>query len=241
MQFSWGFAVRTAQRLLQAEPDGTFALITFSSRVEQTLDFRQGWLAIVRDLDALRGPGRTPPYGRTALRDALLAATDLFKSPLPGDAIFLVSDGGENASKSKDSEFMGALRVSGVRVFAVVPTLDPSIGARTPGVDRVDWVRGLVTASGGAFVPFHIGTDVKPASGTKGWQLTKSGEEAIASATVGFANQMTHFYRLTVRLPQEVTKPSEWELNVVDSDGKRNKKWVVTYPNQFAPCSGQVG
>jgi hypothetical protein len=58
----------------------------------------------------------------------------------------------------------------------------------------------------------------------------------MSFATVGFANEITEFYRLAIKLPEPLDKPRELQLDVLDANGKRNSHWLVVYPHRLAAC-----
>ncbi len=239
MQKFWDIALLAAKRFISTDQNASLALITFSGEVENRVDFSQGRQRVSDELDALQNLARFSHPDRTALRDAVLAAIDLLKAPKLGDAIFLVTDSRENASNATDPEFTRIALASGVRVFAFVPTQELSDRARTPEAPGgPNWLHGFVTASGGDFASFSPETDTAPDFGPRfSTSLTEAGEEKMGLATVGFANEMTGFYRLTIKLADPLKKPRGWELNVVDANGKTNKQWTIIYPHQLASCS----
>ena len=48
--------------------------------------------------------------------------------------------------------------------------------------------------------------------------------------------QMCEFYRLDLKLPKRVDKPTEWKLEVVDENGRPNRRVEVHYPHRLMPC-----
>ncbi len=71
---------------------------------------------------------KTEPHGKTALFDSIDQALSLLGTPELGDAIYVVSDGGDNHSNVSFSKLKEKLVSHGVRVF-VFPI--PVKGART--------------------------------------------------------------------------------------------------------------
>src|SRR5882672_10388711 len=58
--------------------------------------------------------------GRTALWDAILDSVKMFDRPHLGDAIYVITDGGDNDSKTKQKHVVQALREVGIRLFAFI-------------------------------------------------------------------------------------------------------------------------
>ena len=57
------------------------------------------------------------PRGRTALYSAIEKTISLLNPPQPGDAIFIVSDGGDDAGDASEKTVQDELIESGIRVF----------------------------------------------------------------------------------------------------------------------------
>jgi Mg-chelatase subunit ChlD len=88
------------------------ALVLFSDHIIDSVDFSHSPEEVVHKLAKLpetRGP--------TALFDALKYAADLFGAPLPGDSVYLISDGFENASKVLRAEVRREFLVKGIRIY----------------------------------------------------------------------------------------------------------------------------
>ena len=223
----WKDEISAAKNLLSADQYGSFAMITFSAQVAERIDFAQGRQKISDELTSFETPVKSRPYGRTALFDALAAALDLLRPVQFDDAIFLFSDGGENASKSEHPGLARTFVGTGVRVFALIPTGYISRGSRTPDqAAGPGWIPDLVAATGGDSTTFEIGNGPTPA-----FKPTLTQE-----ATSGFANEIARSYKLVIKLPEALNKQHKWNLQVVDSAGSINRHLRVVYPEQLAAC-----
>jgi len=89
------------------------------------------------------------PQGRTALYDGLAAGLDrLERAVSPRKALILISDGGDNASRSSLEDILSKARHSHVTIFTV-GLFDPDDPDRNPGV-----LKSLAELSGGErFLP----------------------------------------------------------------------------------------
>jgi hypothetical protein len=58
----------------------------------------------------------------------------------------------------------------------------------------------------------------------------------MSFATKGFDEEITDFYRLTLKLPEPLDKPRDLELDVVDRNGKKDSHWLVVFPHRLAAC-----
>lgn len=119
----WGLAF--AQYVVSlAPPETSLALITFSNGIEDTLNFSQSRDALKKEIVRLQSSpldGAKVPR-KTALNDVLVGTLALLRPTIVGDAICLVTDGGENSSRTSQSEMEDLFRTNDVRLFAFFPT-----------------------------------------------------------------------------------------------------------------------
>ena len=94
--------------------------------------------------------------GRTALWSAILNSLKLFDHPHIGDAIYVMTDGGDNASKVTKKYVTQTLAETGVRLFAFVFQQ-----ARRPSEEELGpiYVKQIVDDTGGAMIAY-VGTDL---------------------------------------------------------------------------------
>ncbi len=239
--WKWMSGIAAAEGLyLSAPPDTALALMTFAGKVENRVDFSQGVNVVAGKLKQLEGKGwsKSPPgMGRTALTDAIVGALDLLGPRRLGDAIYLVSDGGENASKVKESRGAARLLSSGVRLFAFFP-IAPSV-PRPFVLEEFDVMRNVAHVaedSGGDFVicmpgglpgpPYDWPHDL-PVFGTT--------RKALHAARA-MDQMVTEFYRLELELPKEVDKPTKWRLEAAKLMAGKNVHLRVNYPHKLQPC-----
>jgi Ca-activated chloride channel family protein len=106
--------------------------------------------AAASDMPALESELRSfRPQGRTALYDGLIAALDrVERGTRPRKALILISDGGDNASRSTLNDVLGRARRSNVTIFTV-GLFDRDDPDRNPGV-----LKSLAQSTGGErFLP----------------------------------------------------------------------------------------
>jgi hypothetical protein len=100
-----------------------FALVLFSDHILETIDFSQDRGAVHRRLDKI---SKDPEFikrdvrGRTALFDALQTAFHLIDSPTSADSLFVITDGGDNVSKTRSKDILKMLSPSMVRIFTLL-------------------------------------------------------------------------------------------------------------------------
>src|SRR5580765_6241586 len=114
----WQIAREAVEDLLAQSPaDVSIGLLTFSDQVHDVFAFSQGRSTISRWLR--EGASQRPNVrGHTALRDAIQASLRMLEPFHPGDAVYAITDGGDNASHVSVDKTTTALRESGVRLFA---------------------------------------------------------------------------------------------------------------------------
>lgn len=91
------------------------SVVPFSDHVIDTIGFDTPKNEILKKLSELRDG-----HGHTAFYDSLIYGAGLFGTPEPGDAIYAITDGGDNQSKSNESEVEREFLSKGVRLFAFV-------------------------------------------------------------------------------------------------------------------------
>jgi Mg-chelatase subunit ChlD len=230
----WDLVLRAASDVAaHAPPDSSVALLVFNDKVKQKVDFSAGPKAVLERIAQVRA-GRTPdrlPAGRSPLLDAVLEGLKLLEPATPGDVIYAISDGGDNASKSSPVAVQKALVSAGIRLFAFL-VVDYPEELRVPEKEAalIDFLQ-LVQATGGSAL--HL-------SRTQWSELRYPVEErdrlALKAATEGLYLQMAQFYRLEVDLPEPVTKPRRWKLEMVNERGAKMKEWQVAYQTTLLPC-----
>jgi len=183
-------------------------------------------------LEALR-QGDYPNSGITALRSAVLDAVKMFGTPLMGDTVYLISDGGENNSKAQEIDVDGALGSSGIRLFALMVSSE-EIGIRSRKISEENgaaMLRDLVRAGGGTLVPKFGSTGV--ASDLLG---KKAKESQLGKEVSRQIDQLLNFYRVDITLPEPADKPRKLNLILKGFDKETSGKLEFIYPAFLAPC-----
>ncbi|MGA2076046.1 MAG: hypothetical protein ABSH52_21365 [Terriglobia bacterium] len=67
--------------------------------------------------------------------------------------------------------------------------------------------------------------------------MSEEVQDAVDLTFRRFYQQMGRFYRLDVRLPETVEKPTKWKLEVIDTNGKPIRGVEVHYPQELMPCA----
>lgn len=197
------------------------ALVLFASDVIETLDFSHSGKEILERVRQLGDGQSVARKGKrqTALLDAALQAGALFGMLEAGDAIFVITDGGDNESHARSSEVEQKLSAAGVRFFAFVlsdqyiAAMDELLEARETLSDLARWTGGTV---------LEVDSPVSLGSRTE-------------ASLNRLYDQMARFYRLGLGVVGTDEK-SHWRLAVLDSQGRARKDLTVTYPRQLPAC-----
>ena len=207
-------------------PQAELALATFSTRVEANVRFGQGREAVREAIRGLnpRSNGAPKPSGETALNDAILEAANMFGSPQPGDAIYAITDGLENESKTTTVKVRQYLEQRNIRLFASV--INNSRFVPLPqGPAGPELLGNTAKETGGYYTILE--TD----------RLKNSALGASANALRLLYSLMSSFYLLDIELPKDPDKPQELKLTVVDANGGKKKGAVALHPQNMFPCA----
>jgi hypothetical protein len=219
----WRIAREAADDLLAETPgDVPIAMLTFSGQVRDVLDFSQGRPAIAKWLK--EDPGQRPnrKYSRTtALFDAILEALKLLQPVQPGDAVYAITDGGDNASLASARKTKSALLHSSVRLFAFLFEEPPFEEGKASLLSMANDSGGFLFAvsghgpvEGGFPLDTRVYVDDHP---EKVWSLTQL-----------LNLQVNGFWTLEVAAPSS-NKASSMKLEVAGDEGKIRKDVWVAY------------
>lgn len=197
------------------------ALVLFSGRIIDSLDFTHSPSEIINKLTHL-----PPGKGTTALLDSIDYAAGLFQRSEPGDAIYLISDGGDNYSKLHVGSLEKKLLANGIRLFAFYTQ-----GKLTPESEEdrqgAALLASLTEITGGTIV--NLDVDSSSAS-----------RERLKTALQRLYQVMADFYEVKIEVPPNaIRKEISWELHVLDERGNKMKDIKLLYPKRLVP-SGDI-
>ena len=226
----WRIAREAIEDFLTETPaEVQVALVTFSSKIHDILDFSQGRSSIIEWLK--RGPSqRSDIKGSTPFFDAASAAAKLLEPALPGDSIYAITDGGDNSSRISKTAAKQRLLQSQIRLFVFLfaepmPTEEERSGpesvmalARDTG-GFVFGVSGHPSAGGASFLP----------SGNFEYDYDEHTRERIRLYTQALNIQVNGFYTLHLDAPLQPGKTGRVSLDIVDGKGIARKDVAFTY------------
>jgi VWFA-related protein len=231
MAEKWGRALAPASTLAESNlPNTELALLIFGTSIYEQIGFSEGHTLIARRLRQLTKDSKDATkfvHGKTALYDSLLAGLQLLGTTTSADIIYVISDGGDNASRAHVDELTRRLTASGVRLFVSLVVSEAGQRSRTPEeVQGPTDLSELVRKTGGEIIePF----------GLRAYVDAKVMEQ-VSAALNNFHHNMLHASLLEVELPGPPDKKRNWELKPSAENRKRWKDVRIIYPEELEPC-----
>ncbi|HEX6802375.1 MAG TPA: VWA domain-containing protein [Terriglobales bacterium] len=205
-----------SEHVIESSPaQAQFALIVFATKVLESTDFGHSRADIVHAIDRAT---RSAAQGPTALRDALLKASDMLGTSQLGDAVLVLSDGIDEGSKTSPGTLEQAYLTKGTRAF-LLEIRDQYRG--TPEEVRAEEEsEALVVRTGG------MARTIPRPDATRIEYATRQIEDALSN-----------YYIVEIGPVEAAEKPVSLELELVDSSGRRRKDVDLSYPHKIVPCS----
>ena len=230
----WQIAREALEDLIAETPaDVKVALLTFSSQVHDVFDFSQSRSSIAAWLKE-EPRRRAEIKGRTALYDAVLAATKLLEPTRSGDAIYIITDGGDNSSQISETGIRKLLLQSRIRLFVFLLAEQSPF---QPEESRRDYLMELSRATGG-FV-FGVAGHAAGASFLPSWDFeydyNERTREKIRLYTQVLNIQVNGFYTLQLEAHLQPNKLRKVSLEIVDGRGQPRKDIAFTYSTLLPP------
>ena len=237
----WVTAHSIASHISRTTLENTLlALLLFSDKVNEQIDFAKGTRALA---DRLAEIGKDPSYakeylrGKTALRDAVLAAMQLLRKPGFSDSIYVIGDASDNKSRHGFHDVRDALVSKGVRLYVSMLSFGSVAGlsgwSRQSEESDPRESSELAVASGGLVLGrMGVGPFRKERYNLNEKQRGST-EAALNSMYLG----MTRNDLIEIELPQAVDNWTKWSLELSPQQKKAHKERLVVYPQELAPCS----
>jgi hypothetical protein len=232
-QNKWRIALSAASELVSAaSPRTQISLFTFSNKVERRWELTSEHSSMDEWLRAPSTQGISALKGKTALFTAVMEALQELDPAQTGDAIYVITDGGENASAESKSRVDFALRASGTRLFTFLLNNGPTL-RQDQEAGRLD-LHDLTLRSGG------FGTSVGPYPLTDATDKAYIYDENVAARIRAWTQvlkaEIGTFYTVRINTPLQASKSEKWTLEVVDARGRKRKEVIVTYPQPLMRC-----
>ena len=214
------------------------ALLIFNNDVTEAVDFTQGNSAVGDKLQQIVGDHnyvKANVKGRTALRDAILAGLHFLERPSSADALYVLTDGDDNASKHSAADLRQHLALTSVRLFAVLLRNEVDDRDRTPmelsGPVELSEIAGK---SGGEILSTAAWHGKLVALSVNSKAKLKSQETLARLYQTILGDQL-----LEIELPFLIAKDEHWELKLSDDARRQWKRTHITYPTTLAKCSSE--
>jgi hypothetical protein len=220
----WGVGLATADYAVDVVPaSATVALVTFSDKLQrESSGFENPKVVGTRVVDLKR----TEPHRMTRLFDSIHQVLTDFTELQSGDAIYLVTDGGDNKSVISPGKLRQELIVRGIRVFLfLVSSLNVFHTAEE--LDGASEIQRLAEFTGGDIVPISAAA----IAGADRAQLEKLAPHIVS--------EVESVYRMELGISAP-GKPAH--VKVSFTDRKRARNGHIAYSHEIAPClpSGAV-
>ncbi|MBZ5539616.1 MAG: VWA domain-containing protein [Acidobacteriia bacterium] len=232
----WELARAMAAHIaLSRLPNSEMALILFSDKIIEQVDFSQGTKLVTERLNqigAQRDYTKKNVRGTTALLDSILAGFRMLDAPTSADVLYAITDGGDNKSHSKVRNVERTLVSAGVRFYASLFSSEFGPGVQALGTTSPEDIADIAKATGGEVLGM---VGVTPA-GDVDYQLTDERKRAFSDALQRMYLAMLLNYRVEVEFPQPVKKWSDWTLRLSSEKRRQFKDAQVGFPSRLAPC-----
>jgi hypothetical protein len=217
-----------------APPQTSIAFMGFSRTVLDTERFAEDAPELLKNLSALVKVCEQPRKGLhlTALYDAISSARSTLGVGKIGDVICALTDGEDNKSQTTTRAVEEELLSGRIRLFGVV-MLHPLRSARAPEGIGPEKLYSMAEATGGNGLNLPYTASEPPFK----YMDATSSTDAVNFALQRLFLQMGEFYRVEMRLPETVEKPTKWKLEAVNTDGKPMRGVEVHYPQELMPCA----
>jgi hypothetical protein len=216
-----------------------FALVVFSDRLIETVDFSRG-NDFVRErvAELAKDPVLAKKEGNSGSRifDALKVGFALIVNPTSADSLLVITDGYDEGSETNPAEILNLVSGSMARVFsirAISPALATKPRSWTLAPDEFD-LNYVVQMSGGR----TLGPVDLNKAGLLGSSDNPEGRRA-------FSEQLVQFYRgilqndlLTIEISPNVKKLEAVRLSFSDRSGGQLDHAQIFYPQEIGPCAG---
>jgi hypothetical protein len=231
------FTFDLADELLSRLPPGTeVGFLVFAKAATGSLALTTDRETIRQQLQNLRDDQQLQKKlkGTTALLSAIHESLASFGNPQDGDALYIISDGRDNASNLDWHKLNEEVLQQRVRVFAMQPKLVED-GGPVPDEASND-LEDIVTSTGGLAIVLpllgrvgHSRLSLSPPLRDPTGKPTE-----VATRLDLQVRLITSLSKIVVQLPEPPGKALGWELRF--SEPKASKDLILIYPHTLPPC-----
>jgi len=227
----WGRVLAPAFNLAGTRlADTQMALLIFNEKIIEQIGFDGGQQAVAARLRELESDVKSASKlvrGRTALSDALVAGLQLLDNPTSADILYLVSDGGDNASHAHFDEVGRRLTSSGVRLFVSAVFNELEARGRSPEeIYGPEELIRLAKITGGEVISPYA----------RGVPISRKDREQFVARVFEFHASMIEDYLLEAEFPESLDKHRTWELKLSKQKREQWKNATILYPTELPAC-----
>jgi hypothetical protein len=230
----WHIARDAVADLLSAAPKETqVSLLTFSTQIVRRFKSADGHRPIEDWLSSGNVRHAADVKGMTALYSTIHNTLEEMKPAQAGDAIFVITDGGDTEGTESVSQVIRELQLAGIRLFAFL--LNDSLGTHPSARDLYD----IAKASGGlTFVvnPFSAGTGWAGSGFHRQYDYNQDKGKIVQADSRWAMAAITNFYVLTVNGADIAARSGNWELELTGRFANKKKETTLTYPMAIDAC-----
>jgi von Willebrand factor type A domain len=220
----WKVALQTAADMVVSAPAGTaFGAVTFGAPGTLQLELTADKQKVLSFLSSMRDAERVGKGGHTPLYDSILQAVDILGVSQPNDALFVMTDGGENASKATRAKVLSTFEKSPLAMAGLLFVESH----RTPEEVSVQMDLQEIAANSGGMM-YGVSGDLLRRF--KPYEIV----EEIRKALTVWDAILYHAYALQIQ--SDAHKREKVTLSF-DSKDKALRSVKLVYSHRLPPCS----
>jgi von Willebrand factor type A domain len=232
----WRIALAAASEFVSsAPPSWQISLMTFADHVKEKFEAADGRKPIEGWLRSAAASRPAELKGHTALYETVMEALKELHPSRPGDAIYVITDGGENYSAETMSHLDHDLRAANTRLFAFL--FDDYVVLPVQDFHPRE-LEDLTHNSGGFII--SLTPHARGPKFPRLYDYDDRTERSIRESARIIGEQIGNYYVLGVQPQVAASKPEDWKLEVVDTQGHARKDVTVAYPHKLAGCPTQT-
>jgi len=213
----WGVGLLASGFASDAVPlNAAVMLLTVGEKITQKSKDFQTRSEVQQEILSLKDQA---PAGRTPLLDSIERAASMFGVPQFGDAIYLVSDGGDNKSTVTLSKLQPQLIERGIRVFSFSVRQPSAYEEQGPNPNLM---KDLAAFTGGYFFEFPE-------------YPSKQEQTEMPRLALRIAKQVQELYRVELGIPEPELRNKHLKI-VLANQANRRDVIKVAYPRQLRRC-----
>jgi hypothetical protein len=253
----WKIAREAAAAFLNlAPPQAEISLSTFSATIARTFQSSDGRKAMQDWIESPESMRASELKGKAAIHQVIIETAKAMEPVHPGDSIFVITDGVNDRNFSMAASVSDELAARGIRLFEFM--LDDSrradngiaaggvsASAPVPNPDAKE-LSEVVRGSGGlGYTLLPGGRKIGQSFGAS-YDYDERTRQNVRTSVSEIEIAISNFYILTAGQPNNAHGNDarglvDFQLEVVDAQGKKRKDVNLTYPARIPGCQAGTG